>query len=558
MRPLKVVFLVGADSTATLLSIEAVCKLHPAVIPLAILRDTLRPNLATRIRNLRRNLRREGLSYLPARLVAAIQQLTESAVERSYPAERGLQTLRKGFPDRCFDLNDLSGKYAVPLVAVGSLNSELARTTLAGFGADLGIVIGTRILKRSTFGVPRLGSINLHKGAVPDYRGMPPGFWELYYGERQAGVTVHFVDDTLDTGDIVAESSLDILPLDTPDTLRTKLDIEGAKTLTAAITAVQSGEVPRTVQSQKTANRPNSRPTRREIAELRQRLPHWNVLSPWSSIMKNAIVLAVYHSGIFCLVRRLHKRQRTRGAIVLYHRVNDVSKDGVTTSLKRFASHMDMLSRWYKPVTSSEMVGRLREKRDLPGTSVSVHFDDCYRDIYLNAFPIMQAAGVPGTAFISTGFVDTDRVFAHDAKRSPFRFANLTREDLKVMVASGFEMGAHTINHVDLGTCPREAAEAEIKGSVAELERLTGRRVSLFSFPFGRPTNTHGEVRDAVAAAGCTCMFSAFGGIVDSSTDLFDIPRFGASDLHSPVHLALEIEGISPALLIRRLRGTYR
>ncbi|TLY16782.1 MAG: hypothetical protein E6K69_03380 [Nitrospirae bacterium] len=62
---------------------------------------------------------------------------------------------------------------------------------------DLGIVIGTRILKRSTFAIPRMGCMNVHKGRVPEYCGIPPGFWDLYENEKQAGVTIHFLDDRI-------------------------------------------------------------------------------------------------------------------------------------------------------------------------------------------------------------------------------------------------------------------------------------------------------------------------------------------------------------------------
>jgi hypothetical protein len=81
---------------------------------------------------------------------------------------------------------------------------------------------------------------------------------------------------------------------------------------------------------------------------------------------------------------------------------------------------------------------------------------------------------------------------------------------------------------------------------VRALERMTGRPVALFSFPFGRRANIRGDLRQAVAAAGCECMFSAFGGIVDATTEVYAIPRFGASAMHKPLYLALEIEGLWP------------
>ncbi len=87
---------------------------------------------------------------------------------------------------------------------VASLNSEACRTLLRSLHLDLAVLDGTNILKPETFSIPRLGSINLHCGRLPSYRGAPPAFWELMAGEREVGVTVHQVSAALDAGAIYA------------------------------------------------------------------------------------------------------------------------------------------------------------------------------------------------------------------------------------------------------------------------------------------------------------------------------------------------------------------
>jgi len=81
---------------------------------------------------------------------------------------------------------------------------ELMRST----DADLGVVWGTNILKESVFKIPRLGSINIHQGRAPYYRGGPPVFWELYNDEPEVGITVHFVEPAVDTGKILLQETL--------------------------------------------------------------------------------------------------------------------------------------------------------------------------------------------------------------------------------------------------------------------------------------------------------------------------------------------------------------
>ena len=174
-------------------------------------------------RNLRRNLRDEGLRYFARRAAAAAAARLENAVRFADPAAVDA-LLRAAFPAECFSLADLAARRGFPRHEVNSLNGEDGRAALTALGADLGIVLGTRVLHRATFGIPRRGCINVHKGKVPEYRGMPVGFWELYDGAAAAGVTIHFVDDGLDTGDIVAAGETAIHEKETLDSLRWKLD----------------------------------------------------------------------------------------------------------------------------------------------------------------------------------------------------------------------------------------------------------------------------------------------------------------------------------------------
>jgi methionyl-tRNA formyltransferase len=69
-------------------------------------------------------------------------------------------------------------------------------------------VLGTNILKEPVFKIPRLGSINVHQGLAPFYRGGPPVFWELFNGESEVGLTVHFVEAKVDTGEIILQETV--------------------------------------------------------------------------------------------------------------------------------------------------------------------------------------------------------------------------------------------------------------------------------------------------------------------------------------------------------------
>ena len=82
--------------------------------------------------------------------------------------------------------------------------------------------------------------------------------------------------------------------------------------------------------------------------------------------------------------------------------------------------------------------------------AVTIHFDDCYRDVFVNARPVLGALAAPATLFVSSGYVGTQRRFPHD-ESGPWIFENLHPEEVRELIACGFEVGSHTVNHVDLG-----------------------------------------------------------------------------------------------------------
>jgi len=549
--PLRVAFLVGSDSSEIRAAIEGICSLAN-IQPLGVLLDTGQTPFRGRLRNLRRNVRAQGLGYLAKRFLGAARQLTERlAAHAAAPPAQVDQLLRRAFPLRAFDLDDLGRRFGFSVHQAGNLNHPEAARILTELNADLGIVLGTRILKPCIFRVPALGCINLHKGHVPTYRGLPPGFWELFDGASMAGVTVHFVDSGLDTGDILVSRDIPILNSDTPDTLLEKLHLEGNLALTQAVAALRDGTAVRRQQVH-TDRKARSKPSAANVAQLRHRLPHWRSESDLHRTVKNVYALIVYYSGVYRLARFLHSFSRSRAAIILHHRVNDYANDPLTVDISTFAAHLVALTARYPRITTAELVRCVRENQPIPPTSISIHFDDCYQDILTNGAPLLAAAGVPATAFINSGFIGTDRIFAHDADTYPFRFPNLSPQDVQAWFRQGFEVGNHTVNHVDLGRHPLPDVHPEIVNCDLVLSRTIEQRIPYVSFPFGRVDNIRPEVVDLIRQCGHDALFAAHGGFVNAHTDPFDIPRLGANGDLNPLLLLLELEGLAPNQLFRR------
>src|SRR5439155_6081912 len=162
---------------------------------------------------------------------------------------------------------------------------------------DLGIVYGTRILKPALFSIPRLGSINIHKRKVPDYKGGgPAGLWELLDGQNEIGVTVHEVTEKLDAGAVVNFATIPIEPFDNLTSLALKAHVVGNDLLVKSVGDFASGTVLRTPQqgAGKMFKSPAPQQLTKYERELAQRRPAFRPASSRTSaklIMKTALAL---------------------------------------------------------------------------------------------------------------------------------------------------------------------------------------------------------------------------------------------------------------------------
>ncbi len=138
-------------------------------------------------------------------------------LQRSIKYDGVLKTVRKLVPKTDSAINDagisdptaeMAERLGLPVFKVDNFHSEPSIDLMREANADLGIIYGTNIIKESVFSIPKHGSINLHQGLAPRYRGGPPVFWELFNGEKEVGITVHFVASKVDTGNIILQRTV--------------------------------------------------------------------------------------------------------------------------------------------------------------------------------------------------------------------------------------------------------------------------------------------------------------------------------------------------------------
>ena len=113
-----------------------------------------------------------------------------------------------GLTRRADSLRRVCRRHGVPFSRPKAL-TEAVKRELRGLAPDVLFSLGCPvILKRDVIGIPRRACLNIHSALLGKYRGANPIFWALFHGEREIGVTIHLVDEGIDTGDILMQERI--------------------------------------------------------------------------------------------------------------------------------------------------------------------------------------------------------------------------------------------------------------------------------------------------------------------------------------------------------------
>ncbi|MDO5461095.1 MAG: methionyl-tRNA formyltransferase [Bacteroidales bacterium] len=148
----------------------------------------------------------------------------------------------------------------LPVLQPESLKDEAFQEELRGWRADLQIVVAFRMLPQAVWGMPRLGTFNLHASLLPQYRGAAPINWAIINGDKETGVTTFFLKHEIDTGDVIFRDVVTIDEEDNAGTLHDKLMLQGGDTVLRTVEAIVKGEAASVAQSQMYACEEELRP----------------------------------------------------------------------------------------------------------------------------------------------------------------------------------------------------------------------------------------------------------------------------------------------------------
>lgn len=158
--------------------------------------------------------------------------------------------------------------------------------------------------------------------------------------------------------------------------------------------------------------------------------------------------------------------------ILLYHHVGISLRDSpYYVSAHDFEQQMYLLHEWgYQTISVELLVRALKEGAELPPKPVILTFDDGSRTVFTTAFPVMQKYGFTGTVYIVSNYIGIPNY--------------MDREQIRELHANGWEVGSHSLSHVDLTERPDRQME-EIIESRRRLETILSLPVLTFAYPFG-------------------------------------------------------------------------
>lgn len=154
-----------------------------------------------------------------------------------------------GRPPKVPSLREIKARYGIPVVGSKDVNDANTMSVVRGWQPDLVISIYlNQLIRRELIDLPQLGCLNIHPALLPRNRGLFPYFWAIANGDEETGVTLHWVDEKFDTGDILLQEVLPLKPEYTMTSLQYKSAQVGAEMLVRGVDLIEAGNPPRIPQ----------------------------------------------------------------------------------------------------------------------------------------------------------------------------------------------------------------------------------------------------------------------------------------------------------------------
>jgi methionyl-tRNA formyltransferase len=181
-----------------------------------------------------------------------------------------IRKLASTLPSKEYSVAKVARTNGVKLMKTDSLKSEPILRELKSLSLDVIISVGSsRIFGKSILSITRLGCLNVHAGMLPRYRGINPSFWALLNQENSSAVTVHYVNEEIDDGDIIQQDVFEIHGVTRLHDIYLKVTEIAPNTIIKSLIAIRNNSV-RTIRNERSISTYYSFPKKQDGEKFRR------------------------------------------------------------------------------------------------------------------------------------------------------------------------------------------------------------------------------------------------------------------------------------------------
>lgn len=208
--------------------------------------------------------------------------------------------------------------------------------------------------------------------------------------------------------------------------------------------------------------------------------------------------------------------------ILCYHSISD---DGwkFSVPMAEFKKQMKYLVSKRTPIKLADLEKYLKGEMEIKNPVFILTFDDGYHDL-IDVRSFLKSINIKPCAFLIADDKNVDRSELETDKRL------LTKKDIKLLIADGWEIGCHSLTHTNIRKLNKQKLIREIINSKKELTNKYDREIEYFSYPKGYYTK---DIEKTVADSGYKLAVSMDAKIINSDTSLYTVPREGVDGSHS-------------------------
>lgn len=257
--------------------------------------------------------------------------------------------------------------------------------------------------------------------------------------------------------------------------------------------------------------------------------------------------------------REIVKKKKYEMPVIMYHRIiKDESEKGVHgtyVAVKQFEEQIRYLKKkGYETVTFKDLLNnRYKQRFDKNKKWIMLTFDDGYKDNYENAFPILKKYKFKGIIYILDG-IEYNKWDVDNSGNPEKKFALMNQNELLEMQKYGIEFGGHTSTHPRLAKLPTDKVKTEIINSKSNIEKLIGKELLSFAYPYG---SLNEEVKNVPQEAGYKFAVATDSGSIVFSDDLFEIRRIGIFPTNNLFNFKRKVSGKYNFIKVKREEKSY-